>query len=213
MSTTPNMNLVEPDVGITPGPEWAELLNAALELIDSHDHTPGKGTKVTQAGILINGDFSLNGFSATQAKSVELAAQGSTLTSIGSVYRVGNNLYYNNAAGAPVQITSGGSVNAPGSGAINVSVLTSYPYTVLSGDAQKALIVDTSAARTINLPSATVAMFFILKDGTGGAQTNPISVVPNGLDTIDGANATYLIDYNFASVAFVSDGVTKWYGV
>lgn len=212
MSTTPNMGLIEPDVGITAGPLWAQLLNALVNVIDAHDHTAGKGTKITPAGLLVNADLALNNFTLRSAKSVELVSQASN-SDIGVIYRIGNNLFYNNGAGAAVQITSGSSVNAPGSGVISANVVASYPYTVLASDAQKVIIVDTSVARTLSLPPATTAMFFMVKDGPGNAQTNPISVVPNGTDTLDGSNGAYLIDANFASFGFVSDGVTKWYAV
>lgn len=215
MSTTVYMVLVLPDPSITIGPDWAQELNTALELVDSHDHTPGKGAQITPAGILVNEDLPFGGFNATGLGYAGFASQSSTLGSTiqGVVYRVGNNLYYNNAAGTPVQITSGGVVNAPGSGAISVNVVSSYPYTVVAGDAQKVLIIDTSAARVLNLPAATQAMFFMVKDGPGNALANNISVTPNGGDTIDGLNTAYLINTPYQSLGFVSDGVSSWYVV
>lgn len=213
MSTTPFMGLIEPDVGITPGPTWAQLLNALTDLIDSHDHTPGKGALLTPAGFVVNQDFNLNSFALLMAKYVQLVAQGSPLTNPGTIYQVGGNFYFTNGSGAPVQITSGSAVNAPGSGAISASVVAS-PYTVVPGDAQKVLVADTfSSSPTLNLPPATTAMFIMIKDGKSNAQTFPVIIHPDTTDLIDNMNADYLIDYNDGSVGLVSDGVSKWYVV
>ena len=79
MATT-NMNLTLPTVSITVGPEWATLLNAALTDIDAHDHTSGKGVKITPAGLNINADLELNGNAITEAVRVVLAASGSGIS-------------------------------------------------------------------------------------------------------------------------------------
>jgi len=194
------------------GPDWAEEIVEAFERVDSHDHTQDNGVPITPAGMLINDDLEMNNFALLECKYIELADQASA-AGIGLMYRIGNNLWYNNGAGVPIQITTGSLVNAPGSGAISADSPASYPYTVVSGDAQKVLLIDTSAARTINLPAATTTMFVILKDQIGSAQTNNISVVPNGTDVIDGANTTYLIDWNYGSIGLVSDGVSAWFVV
>jgi len=113
--TTTNMSLVLPDVGSTIGTTWATYLNTAFSTVDSHDHSTGKGTKITPAGINISSDLTFNTTNnATQVRSVRLAnttfsASGSDLACI---YAQGNELYYRDGAGNTVQITSGGSVNA-----------------------------------------------------------------------------------------------------
>lgn len=210
MSLTPYMNLVLPDVSVTIGPLWATELNAALDLVDSHDHTPGKGAQITPAGFVMTEDLDFLNFSATDIYSVVLNNTAGTVAP-GAVYRVGNDLWYTNGAGTPIQITAAGAVNAPGSGFISAYTPPSFPYTILSTDAQKILIIDTATAKTLNLPPATTAMWFGVKDGAGSAQTNNISIVPDGTDTIDGVNATYLINVNLACQNFVSDGISKWF--
>lgn len=210
------MVLVLPDVSVTTGPDWAQFLNEAFELVDSHDHTPGKGSQLTQAAIVINDDFNLNGYNLIGTKSVRFSPQGATLSGAldkGIVYRVNDDLYYNNSSGTPVQITSGGSLASVGSGIISAFSPGSYPYNITTANAQQVIVVDTSSARTLNLPAATNAMFCMIKDGSGSAQTNNISVVPNGTDTIDGSNSTFLLDYDRVSIGLVSDGVSKWHVV
>ncbi len=212
MSTSPYMGLDLPTPEVTTGPAWAELLNALLLLIDAHDHTTDKGTKVTQDGISVTDTFSMASQLVDAIKGLLLESQTSLATP-GAVYRVGNNLWYNNAAGVAIQLTTGTSVNASGTGTISLDTPSSYPYTVVSGDAQKVLAVDTTSAKTLNLPAATTSMFFMIKDISGQAQTNNISVVPDTTDTIDGVNAAFLMNTNSGSIGLISDGVSAWYVV
>lgn len=213
MSTSVYMLLVLPTPEQTIGPDWASQIIQALNDIDEHDHSDGKGAKITQSGINITADLEFNNFNATELAGAVLASQAATSATPGKLHRVGNNLYYTNAAGVAIQLTTGSSVNAPGSGEISADTPASYPYTVVTGDAQKVLLIDTSAARTINLPAATNAMFFMIKDKAGTAQTNNITVTPDGTDTIDGANSNFTLNSNYGSWGFVSDGVSAWYVV
>lgn len=62
--------------------------------------------------------------------------------------------------------------------------------------------VDTTAGPvTINLlPAAAMGNLpSIVKHTAGNAQANPVTLTPNGAETVDGI-APYLIDYNFGSV-------------
>lgn len=213
-TTTTNMGMLLAAVSETLGPRWAQLINDALNIVDLHDHSSGSGAQVTPAGMLINDDLDMDGNRLLNVLLAGLSNIGTIdLTKTGSIQRVGTNLWWVNAAGAAVQITNGTQVVSTGTGALTIGVPGAYPYTVLSSDAQKVLVIDTSAARTINLPAATTSMYVVLKDGGGSAATNNISVVPAGTDTIDGDNATYPIGANNESVGFISDGVSKWYAI
>jgi hypothetical protein len=207
---TPNMNLDLPVVSTTLGPEWASLLTAALELVDAHDHSSGKGSKITPAGILINALFDLNGQNLTDANSYGIENRASADTSnLGSLQRLNNNLYWITPSGASVQITSGSTLS-------NAGLLTafspgSYPYTLLSTDTAKVVLVNTTSARTLNLPAASEGEFYYyIKDATGSAQTNNITIAPNGSDQIENVNSNFLIDYNNGSFGIISDGISKW---
>jgi hypothetical protein len=83
-----------------------------------------------------------------------------------------------------------------------------YPYTALETD--HLISVDTSAARTINLPNAPsqVGVLWIVKDRVGSAATNNITVTtPGGVVTIDGAT-TFKLNVAYASATFVWNGTT-----
>lgn len=211
-TTTDKMNMVLPVVSSTLGPEWANLLNTLIEVIDEHDHSSGSGNQVTPAGILINAALDFLTYQIQNAGSVGLEAKVSALTShTGSVQRIGTNLWWVNSSGTAVQITDGNILKSAGNGTLTIDVPSSFPHTVDTDDANKVLIIDTTAARTINLPAATTALRVVLKDGDGQANTNNISVVPDGTDLIDGANSTYTIDTDNGAFSFISDGTSKWY--
>ena len=208
---TANLGLVLPVVGVTVGPTYATLNNQAFEVLDLHDHTSGKGVQVPAAGININADLSYNSNAAT---SLTFAAFVST-TSPGtnrSIYTDGTgDLYYKNSAGSDVQITSGNVIAAVGSGVWTYAEPAVFPYAVVPGDAQKVLGITTTVGRTINLPPATNVIFFTIKDISGQAATNNITITPAGVDTIEGVAASFTLNENYASRMLMSDGVSAWY--
>jgi microcystin-dependent protein len=114
-TTTPNMNLVLPSVGNQPGPDWAENLNTSLELVDSHDHSPGKGTPINPDGMNINATLSFNNNLAIDIAALTLESQGST-PGVKSIYISSNDLYFVDGLGNNIRITqSGGVAGTPGS--------------------------------------------------------------------------------------------------
>lgn len=113
-TVSPNMGLTIPTVSQTPGPEWASNINSSLSLVDSHDHSSGRGVPVTPAGMSISSALTFQGNAATDVSRLGLSQLGATLgvTTLRSVYSVGSSgdLYYNNGTGTPVQITNGASL-------------------------------------------------------------------------------------------------------
>jgi hypothetical protein len=210
------MNLELPTVSMTLGPEWAAELNVALDTIDSHDHSSGKGTPVTPAGLNINVDLDFLGNRATFLKSTQFNNQGSTLVginNINSVYTFGGNLYYTNNSGVAVQITNGGSiVTAP-------STVQAFQYDVFSSnvtispsDSFVFMDFDTTAARTVDLPLASgvaAGRIYIISDGSGLSETNPITINASGSDLIAGSASLTLASDNGAFL-LIGNGVSKW---
>jgi hypothetical protein len=73
-------------------------------------------------------------------------------------------------------------------------------------------IVDTSAARTLAFPTlvASHGSMVIVKDGTGTADVNNITITQSASETIDGVAASYVMTVPYGSLTFYSDGVNRW---
>ncbi len=107
MSISPNMDLILPDVSATIGPQWASILNTALERVDLHDHTSDLGVAVPTAGLNINADLPIHGYSIYGIGFLTLDTLLADPTTDQSVYSKGGDLYYVNSGGTAVQITDG----------------------------------------------------------------------------------------------------------
>jgi hypothetical protein len=94
-----------------------------------------------------------------------------------------------------------------GSGFFTRVTVTSSPITVVSG---RTYLVDTSSARTLNLPAPANNAYLVVKDITGQAGTNNITVARNGSEKIDGASSNKTLNINYGFWMFVSDG-TDWF--
>lgn len=93
----------------------------------------------------------------------------------------------------------------------NITTATSNPYNVTTNDQYVLVNVVAAGAVTVNLPAGAthVSKTVVIKDRKGaGGTTTPISVVPNGAETIDGS-ASYSLSTNYASVTLVFSG-TEW---
>ena len=117
MSTTPNMSLTLPEVLVTSGPTYATQVNTALDVVDDHDHSVGKGKKITPTGLNINSDLTLNNNQLVDVKAVKLSQQASVAT-LGAIYVKGADLFYRDLNGVEVQLTSSGAINTSSTGAI-----------------------------------------------------------------------------------------------
>jgi hypothetical protein len=211
------MNMTIPEVLQTLGPEWAEELNAALEVVDEHDHTSGKGKKVPVAGIDINANLNFQNKKAynlfsTQFQAVPTVLTGASNANSTSVYN--DDLYFTNGAGISVQITSGGSVvSTPASlQTLEVTSINSN-LTISPSDTFVFIAVDTTSSRIITLPLASAVStgrIYVIKDASGLANDNPMTVARQGADLIDGQTSLDL-DSNYSGTWFISDGTSNWY--
>jgi hypothetical protein len=122
-TTSPNMNLPVPTVGVDPGPDWANNVNACLNSsgsslgspsnsLDGHNHSPGFGVPINPAGMLINANLPFNGYSVTGLSSSTYTVQATTMpnTVLNAVYDVLGDLWWNNGTGTAVRLTNGGSI-------------------------------------------------------------------------------------------------------
>lgn len=128
MATTANMNLTLPNPTSTVGPTWATELNTAMETVDTHDHTAGKGTKVPAAGLNINADLDIQSHELQNVKGTAYTSQSTALSAskTNETYVLNGDLYYNNNAGVAVQVTAGSSVASASSPLVPSGVI--WPY-------------------------------------------------------------------------------------
>src|SRR6476659_2434278 len=117
MATT-NMNLTLPTVDVTIGPLWANYLNADLNLIDLHDHTNGKGKRVPVAGLNINANVPMNGFSLVNISYVEYVNRADDPTDLASLFVKNGDLFFIDAVGNLIRFTAAGQINVSSVGGI-----------------------------------------------------------------------------------------------
>lgn len=249
------MVLILPDVSVTIGPAYATQNNSAFTLVDSHDHTAGKGVLIPTAGININADLEFNSNAALELQKVGFDNLGALLTGNRFLQVFGGEIYFNDGSGNQVQITSGGSLDITSSGGIGgdytsagaslIYTDASRTYTFRDGVPNEALImcegiinngkyewstvspagnltivdtdvnfivlVDTTAARTITLPDPTLGeRVVIIKDRTGTANINNITIARNGAENIENVAASFVYSTPFGSLQLVSD-LTNWW--
>lgn len=174
MSSTvsPNMNLIIPTVGQEPGPDFADDINASLTLVDQHDHSPGKGTPITPAGMNINDTLDLNENLIQDASGINFIAQSST-PDINTVYVNGVDAYFVDGLGNNIRLTqSGGVAGTPGSIA-NLVAPASATYVAGS----KTFVWQSGTGIAANMDAAALLMRNITPNSTYALTLRP----PTGL--------------------------------
>lgn len=168
-ATTPLMSLDLPSVGLTLGPTWASKLNIALERVDSHNHTSGQGSRVPTAGLLINNDLSFGYNNATDLYSARFLNQSATLAGPNdrsSVSVVNGDLYFNNATGTAVKLTSGSSLNVAALGVIGGDYGGSNPASVTFSETTSTYSFLESAGIAAQMAMGRITLF---EETTGAA--------------------------------------------
>ena len=232
-TTTTFMSLVLPTPGEQLGPTWATNINTALSVIDDHDHSSGKGRQIGVAGITIDGNLDFKpgttAYAVTNPSFLSLTQQTTAYAATNALrlYAATSNgeLYWNDNNGNQVPITAGGVINASGVQAnrfaLNTTPFTGAgPHAITESDGFSVYLVDTStAAATVTLPDvgSTPGRFFQIKDSSGDAATNNITVnvKTTASETIDEDGTTsYVISSNHGSVTLISRGnSSNWYVV
>ena len=149
----------------------------------------------TASALTVNGTLTLANCNITSSNAAAISGSGTfRWTGLGFT---GTSSTITTTTQTPLQFLSNvKAVKSPGA----------YPYTVLKSD--EVVLVDTSAARTINLPaSPQTGITFRIKDSVGTASSFNITVTP-AAGNIDGAGS-YVININYGSVDVVYNG-TSW---
>lgn len=191
-TSTSNMSLTLPGVGTTQGPDYATQINNNFSTIDSHDHSAGKGTPITPAGISITTDLSFNSTSATNIKTARFSSQvaaPATASDIRCLYAVGGDLYYTDGNGVSIRLTSsGGIAGTPGS----ISGLTS-PASASFQSATGTFIFQSGAnvagnldGRNVTLRTSTAGSFGVTLNAPPALAANYNITLPAGLQSVEG---------------------------
>lgn len=224
-TTTPNMNLVLPDVSVTAGPQWATLLNAAYALIDSHDHTTGNGVKVTPAGLNISSDLTFAQNNATNLRTVRLYPNNSFTPSVSDrtcLYALSGELYYIDANGNNVQLTLNGAVDISGS-ITALSLKDSSFFIQYFGDITRqfrfnASAIPTGTTRILSVPDSGANDTFVTQAAsqvlTNKTLTTPIIASINtgsvtfALPAADGTSGQVIQTNGTGTLSFVAAATT-----
>lgn len=112
MPTLPNMSLITPTLGGDSG-AWDDKINAALALIDAHDHKSGKGLAINTSAITIDADLSVAGYSLTSLGKIAFSAITAPVSGSKNLFvnSSDNELYWRTDSGTNVQLTDGASIN------------------------------------------------------------------------------------------------------
>lgn len=182
-----------------------------------------------------NGQLWIGSTGAPHVRLGNITSTGGTITVTNGAGSINLELAGGSAAVEHLTADSGGQLNPDGSNNFNIlggtngpnivtagsgstitirsDILTyvqpgAYPYTVLALDYY--IAVDSSTARTINLPNApTTHKSYVIKDRVGSAATNNITITtPGGTVLIDGAT-TFVISTNYGSISVIFNG-TKY---
>lgn len=177
---TPNMGMTLPTPDVTAGPEWATELNTALDQIDAHDHTSGKGVQVPSNGLNLNADLPFVSNNATQLRSVRFNPQSAALaltTDIGCAYVSGVDLWYNDGNGIQIQLTAGGALNAASIGGIGGDYTTSPGVSLAYSSATKTFTFIQATNRSAAIDCGNVTIH-----DQGATSTNGITIKsPSGV--------------------------------
>lgn len=145
---------------------------------------------------------------AASAVAADASADAAAASAVAADASADAALVSENAAAASALEASGYAEVAAGT---VVEEPVSYPVTLVAGDFNKTFLIDTSAARTINLHAAATNFKITIKDIVGTASTFPITLVPNGAQKIEGVAANYTLESDYGTWAIIFDGTDWWF--
>ena len=106
-----------------------------------------------------------------------------------------------------------GGLETTGRRIVQVTTLTSNT-TITGTGAHHYILSNHTSAVTYTLPSASTSnRFLVIKDISGDAAGNPITIARAGSDTIDGVSGNYTLQTDYGAVTLISDGTSAWHRV
>ncbi len=221
------MNLTLPGVSTEPGPDWANQINASLLLIDAHDHSSGKGVKITPSGMNITSDLSFQSQGATNLGYLMFSQTSAPAANDSVFVNTDGDLQWKTVNGTYTILTSTGSAAAVGgftgdyastdaeanysdltksysflqdtgiSASVNCGPLSIFENVLSSNSVTIDTVSSLAASYTLTLPSALPSATALLTFDTSGNLAN----LETGLQSLTSDEVTQLgnIDSNTIS--------------
>ncbi len=214
-TTSTNMSMPVPNVGIAGAPNWASLLDTCLGIIDSHSHVQGSGVPITPSAININADLTFAAYNATNLRTARFSAQSAALvlaSDLGCLYNVSGDLYYNDGAGNQIRLTQSGSIVGTAgsitglpSGTAGVSYTGAGATYVFQSATNVAAILD---ARNLILRNSSASSFGLTLQPPAGMAGNfaitlpalPASTLPVSISSAGAMSAAALTNSQRAAL-------------
>ncbi|TXH18366.1 MAG: hypothetical protein E6R03_02325 [Hyphomicrobiaceae bacterium] len=206
LTISSNMGLSLPVAGPQgrAGPDWANDLIKAYLSIDSHDHSTGRGVKITPAGLNINSDLSISQRNLIDLRSSRFFSNTDAIngsSDLNCVYVKNGDLYFNNGSGTSIQLTSAGAINVSSLGAITGDYSSSSANLSYS-DTTKVFSFTQSSGITAKLACADVSIYEAVSSGNAVTFKVPTGLASSYSITLGSAlpSATRLVRISSAGV-------------
>ncbi len=109
----------------------------------------------------------------------------------------------NVTAGSAAPILSGGSLT------LQTKTVTASSYTIDTSEPDYFILCNRSGAIILTLPTPTAGRSLVIKDISGAAHINNITINPHVAETIDGSSS-FVLNLDYGSIGIQSDGTNWW---
>ena len=75
------------------------------------------------------------------------------------------------------------------------------------------VVILSGHSATITLPAKTAGRMIVVKDKSGSAGTNAITINRDGSNTIDGSNTSFSLNADYGAVMFIGGNGTEWHTI
>ena len=112
-------------------------------------------------------------------------------------------------------VLEGGTSGSASAGYVQVASALVLPRTTKTGNytiayTDHTILVNPSGAFNVTLPAPVDGIEFVIKDISGTAETNNVTIVRNGSEKIEGVAASYILATNWGCIKLTTNG-TDWF--
>jgi microcystin-dependent protein len=166
---SPSMLLPVPIVGVELGEAYAVDINNCMGLIDSHDHSFGKGVPITPNGLNINTNLTIQGNYLTNVGGITYSPLVSPSSTPDTTSVSGVDFYFTDGNGTIIRITeSGGIAGSPG----GIGGLTP-PASVTYTSGNQTFTFQSNVNTAANLDAGSVTIREVLANAAGITLSSP----------------------------------------